>query len=328
MSEPTIYTSMHPRQLHSRLYRPDDMSRLLLFLEEAKAWPPSGSPTASQLLARWARRGVNPVEHIRLLSDDASDLTAYWLAAPFGDGSGRLGFDIVVHPRFRRHGLGNSLLQLVEAEARRYASSRLTCPVFVSASNENPPGSHFLTGQGFRTDHGYWQLRLDNIVEQARPVWPPGIEVRGLANMGGDIDTWCKLVLQAFGEETSPSGVLAQMHEPGGSPDGYFFAVDKSTGQEVGTSRARLDLSDNGRIGYVGTVGVLPQYRRRGIAEALVRHSLAYLAGLGVDSATLFVERENQTARSIYDAMGWYPVYRTDHYWRPTSALQASGSPI
>jgi mycothiol synthase len=227
-----------------------------------------------------------------------------------------MGFDIVVHPKFRRQGLGTALLGLVREKAQVFGSSRVTCPVFVSTANPAPPGSLFLHQHGFRTDHGYWQMRIDRIGDLSPAVWPSGIGVRSVSNLETDVETWCRLVIQAFGEDATPSGVLAQMHETGASPSGYFFAVDQATRLEIGSARARIDISDDRGIGYVGTVGVLPEYRRRGIAEALVRHALSYLVGLGLDSATLFVEKQNLAARRIYDAMGWYPVYCTDHYWR------------
>jgi mycothiol synthase len=119
------------------------------------------------------------------------------------------------------------------------------------------------------------------------------------------------------------------MCEPGASPDGYFFAINRATGAEIGTSRARIDIVGGKRTGYVATVGVVPEERGRGVARALVLHTLNYLAGLGVTSATLFVERENASARGLYDKMGWYPLYRTDHYWRAVSdPMQPKGNNV
>jgi len=264
-----------------------------------------------------------------VLDDDCAGLQAYWHAGPFTDSSGRVGFDIAVHPRFRQQGLGSAILALVESYAVSYGS-RITCPVFVPPVGDIPVGAIFLQNRGYRTDHGYWHLGLDDIAGQASPLWPEGISVRGIVNLEEDVETWCRLVLRAFNEETTPSGVLAQMHEPGGSPDGYFFAVDKATNLAVGTGRARIDIAGGGQVGYVGTIGVIPEYRRRGIAEALVRHTLAYLAAKGLDSATLFVERQNVAALHIYNAMGWRSIYRTDHYWKsimmPASKVGANGA--
>ena len=330
MTDYTLSASTRHSLNLSRAYQPEDMPLLVRLLTDAGAGPPAGQPTSDQILARWTRRGVRPQEHVRVLDDNIAGLQAYWHAAPFSDTSGRVGIDIAVHPRFRRQGLGSAILELVEARSASYGGSRITCPVFVPAVGNVPVGALFLQNRGYRTDSGYWQMRLDDIGRQAAPVWPEGISVRGLENLEDDIETWCRLVLRAFNEETTPSGVLAQMHELGGSADGYFFAVDNATGLAIGTSRARIDIASGGQIGYVGTVGVIPEYRRRGIAEALIRHTLAYLSAMGLDSATLFVERQNTGARRIYDAMGWRPIYRTDHYWKavrqPASRTERNGN--
>ena len=325
MTQHILSATPHRSLNLSRAYRPADLPLIVTLLTEAAAWPPSGSPIADQVLARWTRRGVRPEEHVRVLDEGRAGLQAYWHAAPFSDSSGRVGFDIAVHPRFRRQGLGSAILALIEADAASYGN-RVTCPVFVPAVGDMPVGAYFLQTRGYRTDHGYWHMRLDDIARQASPVWPEGISVRGIINLEEDVETWCRLVMRAFNEETTPSGVLAQMHEPGGSPDGYFFAVDDTTGFAIGTSRARIDTSAGVEVGYIGTVGVIPEYRRRGIAEALIRHTLAYLAARGLNSATLFVERQNVAARHIYDAMGWQPIYRTDHYWK--AITNSAGSAV
>ncbi|MEO6458160.1 MAG: GNAT family N-acetyltransferase [Chloroflexia bacterium] len=316
MTEHIISATPHRSLNLSRAYRPEDLPLLVQLLIDAGAWPSSGPPTPDLIISRWTRRGVRPEEQVRVLDDNIAGLQAFWHAAPYSDSSGRLGFDIVVHPRFRQQGLGSAILALVESDAAFSGSRRMTCPVFVPAAGDVPVGAHFLHNRGYRTDHGYWHMRLDDIARQTSTAWPPGISVRGIVNLEEDVELWCRLVLHAFSEETTPSGVLAQMREPGGSPDGYFFAVDNATGRAVGTSRARIDTSGRVKVGYVGTVGVIPQYRRRGIAEALIRHTLAHLVTIGLESATLFVERQNVAARRIYDAMGWRPIYRTDHYWK------------
>ena len=121
---------------------------------------------------------------------------------------------------------------------------------------------------------------------------------------------------ECFDEPATAEGVIAQLSEPGANPDGYFFAVDERHAREVGTSRARLDSMAGEPLGYVGTVGILPEYRGRGIARAMVLYTLRYLSRLGMRSAVLYVENRNMPARRLYDSMGWRPVYRTDNYWK------------
>ena len=84
----------------------------------------------------------------------------------------------------------------------------------------------------------------------------------------------------------------------------------------MGTSRARIDRLGGGPIGYVGTVGVLAEYRGRGIATALIVQTLQYLASQGMQSAILHVEDANFNARRLYEKLGWRYIYRTIHHWK------------
>jgi mycothiol synthase len=180
--------------------------------------------------------------------------------------------------------------------------------------------ANFLERRGFRADHSYWQMRLDNIEKEAIPAWPQGIGVRAFSDIDRDAAIWAQLVVEAFAEAATPQSVRAQLAEPGVRKEGYFFAIDRHTGREIGTSRGRVDMVGGKEMGYIGTVGVLPQYRGRGIAEALVKQTLAYLVVLGMHSATLFVEDRNIAARRLYDKLGWRQIYKTDHYWKRLGA--------
>jgi mycothiol synthase len=198
----------------------------------------------------------------------------------------------------------------------------MTSPVFVTSGAARPECSGFLERRGFRVESSYWQMRVDDLARQEPARWPHGIECRPFADPARDAPRWAQLIHATFNEHATAEGIVQQLSEEGVLPGGYFFAVDRETGLEVGTTRSRIDYIGGEPVGYVGTVGVLPGYRGRGIAEALVRHTLQFLASHGMTSATLFVESQNTAARKLYTKMGWRAVYRTDHYWRrmPLSA--------
>ncbi|HET9496622.1 MAG TPA: GNAT family N-acetyltransferase [Chloroflexia bacterium] len=299
-----------------RPFNPGDIEALTRLLIAARAWPPAAVPAPEDVLLRWERRGVNPPADVSVLPDDNGDLIAFAQAVSFKDGTPRLAFELGVHPENRRRGIGSALYRMVTGRARGLAVAHLTSPVYRRDGEERPESTGFLERRGFRPDHSYWQLRLDEINRQPLPQWPGAIGVRTFRGDDRDAETWARLIVEAFGEAATAEGIRAQMREPGVSPDGYFFAVDLETGEEIGTSRGRIDMLGGKPVGYVGTVGVIPRYRGRGIATALMGQTLAYLAGRGMCSATLFVEHRNIAARRLYDKLGWYSVYRTDHYWK------------
>lgn len=299
-----------------RPYNDSDLDKLVQLMAQAAAWPPATAPTPADVVSRWARRNVNPQQDVNVLARPSGELVAYSQAVPFKDGTPRLSFEIGVAPPFRRQGIGAALYKLVTERAFNLGATHLTAPVFVLPGQSRPESACFLEAHGFRADYSYWQMRLDNLSAQPPPIWPQGIAYRTLINERADTERWAQLITLAFGEFATGPSVEAQFTEPGAKPEGYLFAVDSRACLEVGTSRARIEIVSGQPVGYIGTVGVLPAYRGRGIAEALVRQTLAYIAAQGVESATLFVENRNLPARRLYEKMGWHPVYRTDHYWK------------
>jgi mycothiol synthase len=299
-----------------RPFNESDITALAQLLSDSQAWPPGPPPAPEDILLRWQRRNVHPDFDVNVLPGPAGQLLAFNQTALLKDGTSRLAFEIAVLPSFRGRGIGAALYKLIEVRARNAGVSHLTAPIYCPEGATPEQSERFLTRRGFRADHSYWQMSLDNISAEASPVWPRGIACRVFSDPTRDVVIWADLIVRAFTEPATAAGVRTQLEEPGVSSDGYFFAVDAATGQEIGTSRGRIDIRGGKQIGYIGTVGVLPEYRGRGIAEALIRQTLGYLASRGMNTATLFVEDRNTAARHLYDKLGWKRVYRTDHYWK------------
>ena len=66
----------------------------------------------------------------------------------------------------------------------------------------------------------------------------------------------------------------------------------------------------DGRRGYLQHLVVLPEHRRKGIANALVEHCLGALAGLGIAKSHVDVFKTNDLAHAFWRSQGW--KLRTD----------------
>jgi ribosomal protein S18 acetylase RimI-like enzyme len=53
-------------------------------------------------------------------------------------------------------------------------------------------------------------------------------------------------------------------------------------------------------------LGVTPQFRRMGIATALVEHCLAQLAAQGISRCTIFLIRGNAGGEAFWRQRGWF----------------------
>ena len=72
-------------------------------------------------------------------------------------------------------------------------------------------------------------------------------------------------------------------------------------------------MSDNEPgLAWVRILGVLPKFRQRGLAQALLRHTFAEYAGRGLERVGLGVDAENPTgAVRVYERAGMH-VSRTN----------------
>ena len=86
-----------------------------------------------------------------------------------------------------------------------------------------------------------------------------------------------------------------------GNPDGIFEYVANIQG---------LKLADD--VGAIQNVAVLPEYRRRGLGQAIVQGALRGFHQAGVKRVTLEATSDNLTAVNLYDRIG-FTTFRVYH---------------
>ena len=78
--------------------------------------------------------------------------------------------------------------------------------------------------------------------------------------------------------------------------------VAEEDGRLIGCALAGHD----GRRGYLQHVIVAPEFRRRGVARALVGRCVAALAAQGIDKMHIDVLAENTAAMHFWEHLGWH----------------------
>ena len=78
-----------------------------------------------------------------------------------------------------------------------------------------------------------------------------------------------------------------------------FAATDSDT--VVGTAMAGYD----GHRGWLYTVAVSPEHRRRGVGTALVRHAVGALRAAGCTKVNLQIRATNLAVRGFYESLGF-----------------------
>jgi mycothiol synthase len=227
---------------------------------------------------------------------------------------GRLfGFGLV-HPGYERRGLGRYLVHRLELEARARLDQIPPGPaVFVDtgASSRNERARQLFEQAGFQYVRRFWDMTAQFEEAPDPPQWPDGIQI---STVGDDQQRALhKAVEEAFEDHWMSAPIsfeewerrrLAQEYDP----DLWFLAMDG--GEIAGASLCRNRESG----GWVDILGVRRPWRRRGLGEALLRHSFAeffrrgvHKVGLGVDSesltgATRLYERAGMRVAKAFDA--------------------------
>ena len=67
--------------------------------------------------------------------------------------------------------------------------------------------------------------------------------------------------------------------------------------------------------GYISNVAVAPEFRRQGLASALIRALLGRAAERTLSFVTLEVRESNAPAISLYEGFGFLPVGRRKNYY-------------
>lgn len=82
--------------------------------------------------------------------------------------------------------------------------------------------------------------------------------------------------------------------------------------RQLGMDYSHMDDETEAGEFYIDSLAVYPEYRKRGIAKALLGHVVAHAAQLGLPAA-LLVDKGNPGAERLYTAVGF--EYRNDAVW-------------
>ena len=97
-------------------------------------------------------------------------------------------------------------------------------------------------------------------------------------------------------------------------PDSFFVA-EHQPGKIIGYCVA----AEEGKSAHLISIGVIQEYRRRGIGTRLIRRLLANLSS-GVKELRLEVKENNREAITFYETMGFKQVDYAQNYYEDGSA--------
>jgi mycothiol synthase len=219
----------------------------------------------------------------------------------------RLNADGYVHPDVRGRGVGSELLRLTEARARELAET-LEPPVKLQNATlvGDPCIPALYERHGYAAARHFFRMTIELGDEEPAQSEPDGATIgaydhpREARDVHETIDT-------AFAREWDHRSESFEEFEArrlaGRHFDPSLWLVARAGDEVVGALLA--DWKRMGDWGWIGSVGVREDWRRRGIGEALLRASFREFHRRGERRVALGVDVQNPTgATRLYERVG------------------------
>jgi ribosomal protein S18 acetylase RimI-like enzyme len=233
---------------------------------------------------------------------------------------GRFIGDGYVHPELTGRGVGARIVGLLEERVRELEPSwpeheqvAVECSVLVG--DERAPS--LFTSKGYERVRSFFRMVTDVSEPLPEAVWPDGIELRPL-DVERDGERVYQALMEAFASEWGhwrvPYGEWRKRVYDWHRFDSRLVPVAWEDGEVAGVS---LNYPKRmGDWGWIGSIGVRPAWRGRGLGLALLYESFKRFRRTGEMTVALGVDAENPTgATRFYERVGMHVLYQAD-LWR------------
>jgi len=235
-----------------------------------------------------------------------------------------------VHPSATGQGLASWILELAEAVGIRTlaATGRLADDLNRSSGDRgdevvrirtalldgDDAARRWFTTRGFRAVRHLLELRLDLHAPPPAPRWPPGISVRTFVP-GADDEVLWRTHQAAFADVPThlPIDRVDYLADRAPAEDPRLVLLAEHGAEVVGIAVCRAGTEVAAEDGWVRDLGVLPAWRRHGIAMALLRAAFAAFRTRGLTGVALEVDDVTlEGAVALYRRAGMRVTRRTD----------------
>lgn len=223
-----------------------------------------------------------------------------------------------VHPDFRDLGIEEQLLAQTEERARQHIA--LAAPdVRVAVDNwiscKDKASIVALERVGYSFKRSFWRMEIEMTSAPAAAEWPEGVTMRTL-KVGQEERAVFEMIEEAFQDHFGhlPSSFEQWKHwQFNDTFDAslWFLAFEGETLAGGIICRHFRDLE----VGWVGQLGVLRPWRRKGLGMALLLHAFGEFYRRGVHRVGLGVDSQNLTgATRLYERAGMHVAIQHDTY--------------
>ena len=224
----------------------------------------------------------------------------------------RVILEAVVHPEYRRRGIGKRLLEEGVSRGRGLGAKL----AHVGIPQNSSALCHLVEKRGFSLVKRQHQLLLPNSIDVGEVQLGPPYRIRYFAPGDEETLTYIQNLCFSGSWGFNPNTVDEVRYNVAASycqGEGVFFAEKDS--EAVGYCWTQIEEmgSAGDRKGVVWMIGVSPEYRGKGIARALMVYSIDYLRSQGVKAVGLTVYSDNIGALKLYYSLGF--TVKRDTLW-------------
>ncbi len=239
-----------------------------------------------------------------VLAFDGPRLAGYAHTVTYGEaGERRASCEFVVHPGFRRRGIGRLLLSHAIMHAQSQSAGRLD----LWAYNDSAASARIATQFGFSPMRQL--LHLHRHVRALPRAEPPAGAALHSFRPGSDEVPWLDLNNRIFaGHPENGTWTLEDLHARMAQPwfdpaDLLMLDVDSEL---AGFCWLKVEERAEGRVGEVYVIGAAPEHRGRGLGRYLLGAGMRHLACRAADVAAIYVEQSNAAAVGLYASTGFH----------------------
>ena len=217
--------------------------------------------------------------------------------------SGTASAELVVHPDWRRRGLGRLLVQHLEQAADGAALA-------IWAHGQLPGATRLAEVLGYHAARELWQMRRSLTAPLPPAPVPANLMIRPF-RPGKDDEAWLAVNAAAFAHHPEQGAwtlddLRLRMAEPWFDARGFLLLQD-SRGHIAGFHWTKVHDADSEgpAVGEVYVVGVAPSFQGRGLGRVLTVAGLEHLRDRGLPQALLYTDADNAAAVRTYERLGF-----------------------
>jgi len=206
----------------------------------------------------------------------------------------------MVEPDFRKQGIFTALFESVKVEWLK----RSTIPMLLLTDRKSLAGQSFVKKTGAVHEHSEYEMILD-VNKYVMPLTIESISLRKVTNDDADQVMYQNSIY--FGESMEHTPLIMPEEE---EKRGLTIYIAEVAHNIVG----KVNLQKTGDLGAIYGLGILPEFRGRGLGRTLLLKAVGVFKSDGFEKVMLQVEAMNDTALSLYLSCGFEMTSTMDYF--------------